>query len=166
MAYLVESGGSHSPMCGKLSARWKNSSTARTGPDERIPYLRFRRVDPRRIRSFVADYRVRGCRRAVGARVPNCESAATPATLPWSFAIDRFSRPFAHPGVIAATGAAPRAAPLAGGGMERWMPLIWTAGAIAVLAHWVAQWARVRRMVGRMSPVTEARVPAIAEISG
>src|SRR3954453_12695520 len=28
-------------------------------------------------------------------------SAATPSTLPWSFAIDEFSRPFAHPSIVA-----------------------------------------------------------------
>src|SRR5262249_20600441 len=83
-------------------------------------------------------------------------SAATPATLPWSFAIDEVSRPFAHPGVIVSGGPA-----LAGAGIERWVVWIWDIGAIAVLAQWVLRWIRLRRVVGSMSPVTDVHTIAI-----
>jgi uncharacterized protein (TIGR03435 family) len=85
-------------------------------------------------------------------------SAATPATLPWSFAIDEISRPFAQPRVIIAAGAPT----LAGASMERWLACIWAAGAAVVLAHWALRWMRLRRVVGRMSPVTDSRTAAIA----
>jgi bla regulator protein blaR1 len=70
-------------------------------------------------------------------------SAATPATLPWSSAIDGWSRPFAQPAVIAA-GAGPQ---LSGAGMQHWIAWIWFAGAMIVLAQWFVRWARLRRRV-------------------
>jgi len=90
-------------------------------------------------------------------------SAATPATLQWSFAIDEFSRPFTHPSVVAAA-AVPA---LASFGTERWIAVIWCAGAITVLAHWLVRWGHLRRAIGRMSPVSDDRVLQIAtELQG
>lgn len=86
-------------------------------------------------------------------------SAASPATLPWTFTIDEFTRPFAQPRVIVATGAPA----LAGAGIERWILLIWAAGAVAVMTHWLLRWIRLRRAIGCMTPLHDGPAAALCE---
>ena len=85
-------------------------------------------------------------------------SGATPSALPWSFAIDDLGRPFTRSGAIVAT-VSPS---LTAAGVERWILWAWLAGATTVLAYWLVQWARLRRSIGRMSPITDTRVVEIA----
>ncbi len=78
-------------------------------------------------------------------------SAATPATLRWSFAVEDLSRPFTQPHLMQAV-ARPG---LADSGIENWFAIVWVAGFVAVLGAWALRWYRLRRLVGSMSPITE-----------
>lgn len=81
-------------------------------------------------------------------------SAASQATLPWTFTIDEISSPFNHSAVMAVV-AHPS---VTRAGLDRWAGVIWAAGFVLTLSVWGVRWLRLWRQVRSLPPVADTPV--------